>query len=120
MGVELQFGEPTKKRRRWRVPVLVRVPADAVTLLPRDGERVGQVQIFVGVRDESDRESKISRLPQEISLPPEEAAAGTGDLGYRLELEMRPGPASLVVGVWDEVGGGESYVFQKVIVGGAS
>jgi VWFA-related protein len=119
MGVALQFGEPRKKHRTWRVPVLVRIPSQAVTLLPQDGEQVGKLQIFVGVRDDDGRESRVSRLAQEIAVPTGDEG-GHGDLGYRVELEMRPGPASLVVGVWDEVGGGESYVFQRVIVGGAT
>jgi len=128
MGVALQFGEPKRKHRMWRVPVLVRIPSQAVTLLPQDGEQVGKLQIFVGVRDEDGRESRVSRLAQEIAVPAGDSGQSSGgqggsdqgDLGYRVELEMRPGPASLVVGVWDEVGGGESYVFQRVVVGGQS
>jgi len=119
MGVQIQFGEPKKKKKRWRVPMLVRVPSGSVTLLPEGKQQVGKVLILLGVRDEKGRDSEITRLPQEISVPTEGEGAG-GDLGFGVELEMRPGPASLVVGVWDEVGGGESYVFQKVVVGGAN
>jgi hypothetical protein len=61
----------------------------------------------------------VTRLARDVAVPAAQAASdGAGDLGYAVELEMRPGPASLVVGVWDEVGGTESYVFQKVVVGG--
>jgi VWFA-related protein len=119
MGVQLQFGAPKKHRRLWRVPVLVRIPARSVTLLPRGGERVGRVQIFVTVGDDQGRASEVSRLARDVAVPAAQAASdGAGDLGYAVELEMRPGPASLVVGVWDEIGGTESYVFQKVVVGG--
>ena len=119
MGVELQFGAPKKQRRRWRVPVLVRIPSRSVTLLPKGDELVGRVQIFVTVGDEQGRASEVTRLERDVAIPAAQAADGAGgDLGYAVELEMRPGPASLVVGVWDEVGGSESYVFQKVVVGG--
>jgi len=39
----------------------------------------------------------------------------TPDLAIRW---LAGGPASLVIGVWDEIGGSESYVYQKVVVGG--
>jgi len=122
MGVQLQFGEPKKKRRTWRVPVLVRVPADAVTLIPRDGEMAGRLQLIVAVRDDEGRVSEPTRLERNVRISAAEmeqraTAGGTNDLGYALELEMRAGLQSLVVGVWDEVGGSESYVHQRVAVG---
>ena len=125
MGVQLQFAAPEKERRRWQVPILVRVPVQAVTLIPRGDEMAGRLQLFVAVRDGEGRASEVTRLERDIRIPKqaleEQRAAGdVNDLGYSVELEMRPGPQSLVVGVWDEVGGGESYVYQKVVVGGPS
>ncbi len=125
MGVELQFAAPEEKRRRWKVPVLVRVPAQAITLIPRGDEMVGRLQLFVAVRDGEDRASEVTRLERDVRIPKQaleqqQAEGKVNDLGYSVELEMRPGPQSLVVGVWDEVGGGESYVYQKVVVGGPS
>lgn len=118
LGVQLQFGEPKKQKRRWRVPLLVRVPAASVVLLPQGERRVGKLQLMVLVQDEEGRVSDLTRLPAVIEVPVEAyEAAHAEDLGYRVELEMRGGPSSLVVAVWDEVGGGESYVFQRVTVG---
>jgi len=122
MGVQLQFAAPEKKKRRWRVPVLIRVPARAITLIPRDNEMVGRLQLFVAVRDGEGRVSELTRLERDVRIPQAEldkqrTAGEVNDLGYAVELEMRPGPQSLVVGVWDEVGGGESYVYQRVVVG---
>lgn len=125
MGVQLQFGTLKKKRRRWEVPVLVRVPSSAVTLIPRGDEMTGRLQLFIAVRDGEGRASEVTRLEREVSIPTaaleEQRATGTADdLGYAIQLEMRPGPQSLVVGVWDEIGGAESYVYQKVVIGGPS
>ncbi len=122
MGVQLQFAAPEKKGRRWRVPVLVRLPAGAITLIPRGEEMAGRLQLFVAVRDGEGRSSEVTRLGRDVRIPKqafeEQKAEGkVNDLGYSVELEMRPGPQSLVVGVWDEVGGGESYVYQRVVVG---
>jgi len=118
LGIELQFGEPKKVKRRWRVPILVRVPAESVVLLPQGEQRVGKLQLMVLVQDEEGRLSDLTRMPAEIDVPAAAyEAARAEDLGYRVELEMRGGPSSLVVAVWDEVGGGESYVFQRVKVG---
>ena len=125
MGVQLQFAAPEKERRRWRVPVLVRVPAQALTLIPRGDEMVGRLQLFVAARDGEGRASELTRLERDVRISTAEfekqqAAGDLNDLGYAVELEMRPGPQSLAVGVWDEIGGGESYVYQKVVVGDPS
>ena len=119
MGVKLQFGEPKKKHRQWQVPVLVRIPGSSVTLLPRGDQMVGRVQIFVTVRDEEGRTSDVTRVAKDLAIPRQQVVDSEGgDLGFGVELQMRPGPASLVIGVWDEIGGSESYVYQKVVVGG--
>ena len=77
------------------------------------------------VRDEDGKQSQVTQVVRDVVLPAEPPpATGDGsvpdDVGYTLQLDLRPGPADLMVGVWDEVGGGESYVFQKVVVGGRS
>ena len=119
LGVELQFGEAKKAKRRWRVPILVRVPAASVVLLPQGDRRIGSLRLMVLVQDDEGNLSDLTRLPARIEVPAAAYEAGhPGDLGYQVELEMKAGPAALVVAVWDEVGGGESYVFQRVEVGG--
>jgi len=101
------------------VPVLVRIPGSSVTLLPRGDQMVGRVQIFVTVRDEEGRTSDVTRVAKDLAIPRQQVVDSEGgDLGFSIELQMRPGPASLVIGVWDEIGGSESYVYQKVVVGG--
>lgn len=119
LGVALGFGEPKKRRRHWRVPLIVRIPPDAVTLLPQGESMVGKLTIFIATRDDEGRNSDVTRLPQEVALPRSVVEDGEqgGGLGYSFKLDLRPGPGALVVGVWDQVGGGESYVYQRFNVG---
>ena len=95
MGAQLQFAEPVKHRRSWRVPVLVRIPAEALTLLPQDGQRIGRVQLFVMVRDEDGKQSQVTQVVRDVVLPAEPPpATGDGsvpdDVGYTLQLDLRP------------------------------
>ena len=118
LGVELGFGEPKKRRRHWRVPLIVRIPPGAVTLLPQGERMVGELTVFIATRDDEGRSSDVTRLPQEVSVPRSVIEDDeNGGLGYSFKLDLRPGAGALVVGVWDQVGGGESYVYQKFNVG---
>jgi hypothetical protein len=114
LGVHLGLGTPRRDGRRWIVPVLVRVPADGVALLPQDDGRRGRLHVFLAVRDDRGRVSKLTHLPHPLEIPDGEADADGGDVGIGVNVEVRPGAWTLAVGVWDEIGGGESYVSQAV------
>ncbi|HEX2163152.1 MAG TPA: VWA domain-containing protein [Thermoanaerobaculia bacterium] len=114
MGVELALGEPERDGRRWIVPLLVRVPAAGVTLLPDAEARRGRLHFFLVVRDDRGRVSKLTHLPHPLTVPLDQAAPDESDLGLGIHLEVRPGSWTVAVGVWDEIGGGESYVRERV------
>lgn len=116
LGVHLGLGTPRRDGRRWIVPVLVRVPAEGVVLLPQDDGRRGRLHVFLAVRDDRGRVSKLTHLPHPLEIPDGEADAAGGDVGIGVNVEVRPGAWTLAVGVWDEIGGGESYVSQAVEV----
>ena len=121
MGAKLQFAAPKKRDRGWRVPVLVRIPASALTLLPQGDRQRGTVNLYVGVRDDEGRQSELTRLTRQVDLPLEPAEGSPEDVGYAFHVDLRTGTQDLVVAVWDELGGGESYLFQRVeVTGGVS
>lgn len=108
LGMEIGLGTPERKGRQWVVPLLVRVPAAGVALIPRNGELHGRLSFYVAVRDDRGRVSEVTRIPHEIMVP--DRGTPGGDIGYGAQLKVRPGRSSLIVGVWDELGGRESYV----------
>lgn len=116
LGAELQFAAPKKRDRGWRVPVLVRIPAGSLTLLPQGDRQVGKVHLYVAVRDTDGRQSELTRLSRQVDLPLESAEGGPEDVGYAVQVDLRTGTQDLMVAVWDEVGGTESYLLQRVEV----
>ncbi len=120
LGISVVFGTPEpKKRKAYLLPVLVRIPLDAVTLIPQGKNKEGRLQIYVVVRDEKGGVSAIHKEAYPVSLTPRQAAAARGqDIGYSVQLEVRGGTASIAAGVWDEVAGTQSFKQERVLVGG--
>lgn len=114
LGARLGYGTPRRDGGHWIVPLLVRVPAEGVTLLPDGGARQARLHFFVAVRDDRGRVSELSHIPHPVTLPAGEEAPDGGDLGLAIHLEVRPGTWTVAVGVWDEIGGGESYLRETV------
>ncbi len=116
LGAELQFAAPKKRDRGWRVPVLVRIPAGSLTLLPQGDRQVGKVHLYIAVRDTEGGQSELTRLSRQVDLPREPADGNPEDVGYAVQVDLRTGTQDLMVAVWDEVGGTESYLLQRVEV----
>jgi len=119
LGVAVAFGEAEKEgRHKFLLPILVRIPFQGVTLLPRDEMMEGRLRLFVTVRDEQDRLSPVRELAYPLSVARDELEkAPGGDIGYQATLEIRPGTQQVAVGVWDEISGAESFVRESVVVG---
>lgn len=118
LGIGVFFGEAEKEKGDYVLPVLVRIPFAGITLLPEGEARRGQLQIFVAVRDEKGRLSAMHQQPYPVSLTEAEAAKASGqDIGYGRQLKLRPGTATIAVGVWDEVSGTKSFVQERVLIG---
>lgn len=119
LDIRLSFGEPEKEgRNTYILPVLVRIPLRDVILLNNDANRVGKLQVFVALQDEKGNMSDIQRFELPVSIPAN--AAGSmkePEIGYRANLKVRRGTPKIAVGVWDEVSGTESFVYEHVLVG---
>ncbi|MCP4657644.1 MAG: VWA domain-containing protein, partial [bacterium] len=64
LGIDLNFGEPEKKRSdEFLLPILVRIPTHGVSLLPRDEVVEGRLRIYLAVGDEAGRFSSVQDVP---------------------------------------------------------
>ena len=117
LNVSVDFGKPERKAAgRYHLPLLIRIPLDQITLLPQGPQQQGMLRIFLIVQDETGF-SDLRSVPYEISMTRAQLAQASGqDIGYGAVLELRPGVPNVAVGVYDEIGGGESFVHKRVVV----
>lgn len=102
----------------YAVHLVVEMPYDEVTFVPRGTMRVAQVEYAIKVRDGKGQESDLVRKALPLEIPQSDFAAVTAKpLRYRLELRMRRGWHSVGVGVRDTIGGKQSLVYLDVNVG---
>jgi VWFA-related protein len=109
MSVRVERGRPVPATGDyWTVPVVVRVPVEALTLLPAGDEVSGHVLLIVGTRDEEGRQSDIQRQEHQVELP---GAAEERPSEWVLDVAflMREGQHRVVVGVLDRISRRVSY-----------
>jgi VWFA-related protein len=111
MAVSVDTGAATPAAgERSILPVEIGFPLDSIALVPDGDEYVGQVVVFVAVRDDKGRQSDMQRRDHEIRIPRNDLEAHHGDR-YVIELPllMRPGSVRIVVAVMDRLTRQASY-----------
>ena len=121
LAVSVEVGQPERgSRKRYFLPVLVRIPIANLTLLPNGDQREGQLQIFVVVKDDEGGISELHQQAYPLTIEKDQlATAQKKEIGYLARLELRPGRPVIAVGVWDEIAGTESFVQKRALVGQA-
>jgi VWFA-related protein len=89
--------------RTMQVPLVVGIPADAVTFLPGPGGFTAQVELRVAVLDENGATADTPVIPLVLQVA-ERPAPGTV-LRYETSLKLRRKPHDLVVAVYDLASG---------------
>ncbi len=118
MGIRIEIDEPEKKGKNYRVPILIRIPLDQLTLIPSGESYEGKLRIFLVAQDSNGGISPVQNLPYPVSIPKQQIAeARENAIGYVTRLEMRSGEQTIAVGVWDEPSGADSYSRLNVVVG---
>ena len=101
------------------VPLRVGVPLGRLVLLPGAAQHQAQVSIFVMVRDERGRVSRITRHLCPIRIANEEMLAARGrSAACGVNLQMRSGPQRVAVSLLDEVAAIDSTRALDLEVGG--
>ncbi|MCH7888685.1 MAG: hypothetical protein IIA00_05350 [Proteobacteria bacterium] len=102
--IELILGEPLEPwKKRLEVPLDVRIPLDAVTMIEHGGTFVGELEIRISVMDQEGNRasSEVRAVSIQGEAPPPPGAYYT----YSTVLEIRNRNHKIVVGVQDILGG---------------
>ena len=89
-----------------RVPILVKVPVERLTLIPLEHHYEGRISIHVGARDSEGRTSQIQSMQVPIQIPKDqlsELVRSGRVFGHHFMLEMIPDQHMVVIGVRDEI-----------------
>lgn len=119
LAVGLDVGNPEKVGRgQYVVPLIIRIPARHVTLVPKSDQQVGRLSFFVAVRDAEGETSDVQRLELPLAFGPEhQEQIRSGEIAYRTNLRVETGAPTIAVGVWDEIAGTEAFVTEQVFLG---
>ncbi len=112
LGVELELGQHQGAgERRSKLPLLVKVPISAITLLPHAEAYEGRFVLFVAVRDAEGRMSDVTQTQLPVSISQDGLRQALAQsFGYETELLLRRGPHRVAVGVHDLLSNISSYV----------
>lgn len=119
LDVKVELGElQAEKKNRFTVPVMVKIPLSKLVLVPQENAHLGQVSVFIAVRDDEGRMSDPQKIDVPVSIPNEQLlSAMTQTAGYLAQLRMRPGPQKIAIGVRDELAAVNSTLNLNVDVG---
>jgi hypothetical protein len=114
--ISVTLGEGTRRLRRQRVPVEIRIPAEAITLLPEGEQMTGGFHVIISAYDGKGEVAPASERYQSVRFSPAQAEAIVqSGYHYRLEVELRRGENRVAVGVVDEISGRRGVAVAKVV-----
>jgi VWFA-related protein len=107
LDVRLGAGEiKTGGSRKYVVPLLVVVPADRITFLPRKRAEVAKLKVQVMAKNERDGRTTFTEKIYDVARPP----AGSQSLSLVLSLDLDEGVHVVAFGVRDEATQEASFV----------
>ncbi len=125
LRARLTFGAQTalERRRRYRVPIEVAVPAEAFVLLPSSDPEtlVARGRILVLTAEASGSLTGSEEIPVSFEIDAARLAAGSaGVFSHRLDLDLERGDQQVAIAVWDDLGRRGSFLGRSVAVGAAA
>lgn len=117
-AASLVAGTPKREGRgRYSIPVQVRIPLEAVTLLPRDDGLAGEFCVWLVVANDRFDQSDLTTQCQPVSIADPASAPRRAHWTYDLKLLVRAGANIVSVGVQDRATGEISYARTTVNAG---
>jgi VWFA-related protein len=116
-SIEAQLGNPKQQRQRriGRVPLQVRIPIGALTVVPENGTNVGVFSVYIVSGAGGEDISALRRQTQRFEIDAAQLAdAVSGHFTYAVDLVLNDKADRVAVGVVDEVS--KSYAVARVTV----
>ncbi len=102
--LQVELGKPAKGgRSTFKLPMIVFIPLDRVTMLPNGEQNVADLELRVAALDENGRRSQVSVLPIKIAGRGHPAPGQTSR--YETTMELRKVKQSLVIALYDKSSG---------------
>ena len=121
LGIDLELGRESPqdgKRKRFLLPVRVKIPLGNVAFLPQQGMHRGRIRLFIAAQDEEGGQSEVQNVEIPINIPESDFELAQGQFwGYDITLQMRPGRQIVAVGVRDEIGALTGFVTRATQIG---
>lgn len=102
--LEVTMGRAEKARRgKAVVPITIKIPMDAVTMIPHKGQYVAELELRVAVLDESGDRNELPVIPVQLAGPslPQPGQHAI----YETELKLRGEDHDLVIALFDPPSG---------------
>ncbi|HYO78981.1 MAG TPA: VWA domain-containing protein [Thermoanaerobaculia bacterium] len=103
--IEAQLGAARGSRTLQTVPLRIRIPISALTVIPQDrGKHAGSFSVHIGTAADLDELSEVTRKTQPFELDEKNlVAAQSGFFTYDVDVKVNAKARYLAVGVFDEV-----------------
>ena len=116
-GLDLRMTKQEHQEEQSLVHLLLRVPIEALSLVPGDGLHAAGGMVYVVTRDEAGELSPLRKFPFSLEIPDDRLEeAKTGRWGIQMVLRLGPGPHNVAVALRDESSGAGSIVRTAVDV----
>jgi VWFA-related protein len=119
LDLTLSF-DPGQRREdgHFLVPVKVRIPIRALTLVPRGDAYEANAKLFLAAKDEKGWVSEVQQTPLPVRvLQGDLQAALEQDYVYTVQILLRAGQQKVAVGVRDEITANNSFVTGTLFLG---
>lgn len=119
MELKLGFGPQNRNSEgQFVVPVRVSIPLGNIVLVPGERTHEARLRLFVAAMDADGGVSEVQNTVVPISIPNQDVAKARGQAYlYSVNLLMRGGRHRVAVGLRDEVGSEQSFIYGQLDVG---
>ena len=119
MQVDLEIGLGlAREDGLYLVPIQVKIPLDALVLVPQGEHHEGRIRLFVSALDREGGMAPVQETPVPIEIRSDKMGAARGQVYvYQTQLLMRGGDHQVAVGIRDDLGSSTSFVRETVRVG---
>lgn len=100
--IEATVGAPRKSRKTDAVPVRIRIPIDALTILPGNGRQAGAFSVFIAAGTNQGKASDVTQMTQPFALKDVQSVKD-GHFTYSVDVVIDHKTDRIAIGVLDEV-----------------